>query len=105
MMRSSVWIAALVLTSAHVVGAAPSEAEQAYEQGQAAFDAGRFGDAVVAWERSYELSKEPVLLFNLGQAYRQRHGPGDCAKALAAYKRFIELVPEAVQRPLAEGFI
>jgi tetratricopeptide (TPR) repeat protein len=75
-----------------------------YVRGQAAFDAKRFDEAVSAWERSYELSQEPALLFNIGQAYRQRKKAGDCAKAFASYQKFIELDAMSDQRPVAEGF-
>ena len=94
----------LVLTAHIAVADEPTEAERMYDQGQAAFDANRFDEAVSAWERSYELSKEPGLLFNLGQAYRQRRKPGDCAKADAAYKKFLELDATSDQRAVAQGF-
>jgi tetratricopeptide (TPR) repeat protein len=90
--------------SARIAVAEPTEAEKLYDQGQAAFDAKRFDDAITAWERSYELSDERGLLFNIGQAYRRRRGPGDCAKAAAAYKKFLELDATSDQRSLAQGF-
>jgi tetratricopeptide (TPR) repeat protein len=81
-----------------------SEAEQLYNQGQAAFDAKRYDDALAAWHRSFELSREPGLLFNLGQAYRLRAQTGDCARAATAYRKFIAQDPMSSQRQIAEGF-
>jgi tetratricopeptide (TPR) repeat protein len=95
---------ALALTNRVAMPDAP-DAEKLYAQGQAAFDADRFDEAVSAWRRSYELSKEPGLLFNVAQAYRHRGKPGDCAKALDAYKKFVELQPTSAQRSVAEGFM
>jgi hypothetical protein len=99
-------IALVALAAVSTTAAAddPTEAEQRYDQGQAAFDANRFDDAVSAWERSYELSKQPALLFNLGQAYRQRRKPGDCARAREAYKKFRELDATSDKRTVAQGF-
>ena len=88
-----------------IAAADESDAEKLYEHGQVAFDAKQFDEAVTAWERSYELSKEPGLLFNLGQAYLQRGKPGDCTKALASYQKFIELDAASEQRSVAEGFM
>lgn len=82
-----------------------SEAEKLYFQGQQAYDAGKYDDALAAWEKSYALSKLPALLFNIAQAQRQRAHPGDCTKASANYKKFISLAPKAAERPTAEGFI
>lgn len=93
---------ALVLWSG--VAAADETAEALYDKGQAAFDAKQFDAAIVAWEQSFELSKESVLLFNVAQAYRLRGAPGDCTKALTNYQKFIELNAESDQRPVAERF-
>jgi len=96
---------ALVLLSGVAAADELTEAEQLYNEGQAAFDAKRLDEAVVAWERSYVLSNEPALLFNIGQAYRQRAKAGDCTKALANYRKFVELDAASEQRPVAEGFM
>lgn len=81
-----------------------SEAEQLYNQGQAAFEAKRYDDALAAWQKSFDLSKEPGLLFNLAQAYRFRGQQGDCAKAATAYRKFIAQDPLSSQRQVAETF-
>lgn len=82
-----------------------TEAEQQFAVGQSAFDGKQYGDAITAWERSYALSNEPALLFNIAQAYRLRARPGDCAKASEGYRKFISLDASSAQRPEAEGFI
>ncbi|MBZ0237035.1 MAG: hypothetical protein K8M05_32195 [Deltaproteobacteria bacterium] len=82
----------------------PAEAVRLYDEGQAAFDAGTYDAALAAWQKSYELSREPGLLFNLAQAYRLRAAPGDCTKAAETYRRFITQDPASAQRALAEAF-
>lgn len=84
---------------------AESEAERLYLQGQQAYDAQHWDDALVAWEKSYAISKLPALLFNIAQAQRLRARPGDCTKATANYRKFISLQPKSTERPSAEGFI
>lgn len=105
MMRAIV-VALIVSASVPRLAAADEsgDAEQLYNQGQAAFDATRYDDAVTAWQKSFELSHEPGLLFNLGQAYRLRAHDGDCARAAAAYRKFIAQDPMSPQRSIAEGF-
>ena len=94
----------IVLLSAPLARA-ESEAERLYNQGQQAYEALRYDDALTAWEKSYALSKLPALLFNIAQAQRLRGKPGDCTKATANYRKFIALAPKSNERPTAEGFI
>jgi hypothetical protein len=82
-----------------------AEAEELFVSGQAAYDRQHFAAALVAWQRSYELSREPGLLFNIAQAYRLRAQAGDCTRAIERYREFIQLAPTAPQRASAEGFI
>jgi hypothetical protein len=74
-------------------GAAPDEAsaQALYEQGRIKYDLGEFAAAARLFEESYRLSEQPLLLYNLGQAHRQK---GDCARALHAYRSFVRRVGE-----------
>ncbi len=103
-MRASILVCVMLLAAAPVAHA-ESEAEKLYNQGQQAYEALRYDDALQAWERSYALSKLPALVFNIAQAQRLRGKPGDCTKATASYRRFISLAPKSAERPQAEGFI
>lgn len=105
-MKRALVLAALALLSVSTRAGAdePGEAEQLYNQGQAAFDAKRYGDALAAWQKSYDLSHEPGLLFNLAQAYRLRGQKGDCAHAAVAYRKFIAQEPMSSRRSIAERF-
>ncbi len=105
MRRTLVLVALAVLSMPARAGAdEPGEAEQLYNQGQAAFDAKRYGDALAAWQKSFDLSHEPGLLFNLAQAYRLRGQKGDCAQAAIAYRKFIAQDPMSSRRSIAERF-
>lgn len=93
---------ALVLLLVSSVALADGDAERLYHDGQTAYDAKKYDDAIAAWSQSYELSHLPALVFNLAQAYRLK---GDCDDAVTNYKKFLELDPKSKQRPAAEGFI
>lgn len=81
-----------------------SDAERLYNEGQVAFDRRDYDGAVSAWQRSYDLSHEPDLLYNLGQAYRLRAQRSDCQRSAESYRAFIELAPTSDQRAAAEMF-
>jgi len=103
--RVALTIALAVTAFATRTEAQPTEAEQLYQSGQQAYDERRYDAALLAWNRSYELSRLPGLLFNIAQAYRLRGLPGDCAKASTSYREFIQLDPQSTQRTTAEGFL
>jgi len=72
------------------------EAQRLYEQGRTAYRLGRFKDAVVAWEKSFELSKgNPLLLYNISLAYRGLYGITgelkDLRQAKAVLDNFIKV--------------
>jgi len=83
----------------------PSEAERLYKEGQGAYDERRYDAALALWQRSYELSQLPGLLFNLAQAYRLRSEGGDCARAVESYRKFVLLDPGSPRRAIAESWI
>ncbi len=95
-------IACMLGALARNAGAQPNEAERLYTEGQKAYDEQHYDVALKAWERSYELSHLPALIFNIAQAYRLH---GDCAKALASYRKFVELDPTSDERANADGLI
>jgi predicted Ser/Thr protein kinase len=49
------------------------EAAFLYESGAIAYRQGLYDDAVAKWSRSFELSRSPLLLYNLSMALEQRH--------------------------------
>jgi hypothetical protein len=61
-------------------------AKAAFDAGKAAFDAGKLDDALAKFKESYQLSKSPFLLYNIGHTYDAR---GDKAKALYYFQQFL----------------
>jgi tetratricopeptide (TPR) repeat protein len=94
----------IMLMSAALADPSP-EAVRLYQDGQAAYDGGRYADAIAAWEQSYAVSRAPGLLFNLAQARRLRGAPGDCERALAEYRQYAELTPPSPQTKLAAEYL
>src|SRR5262245_22657922 len=70
-----------------------STAEQArehYERGLAKYNLADFDAAIAEFKQSYELSKAPRLLFNIGQAYRLKK---DYETALHFYNSYLRADP------------
>jgi tetratricopeptide (TPR) repeat protein len=108
-LRASLWLAVLVgslcaVSLALADDAAARTKEQArahYEQGAQLYEAGRYLEAVQAFEQAYALSHAKPLLFNIAQAYRLV-GPALCDRALAAYQRYLQEDPRASNRAEVE---
>ncbi len=91
-----------VLVALHHGSAQAESAEELYDAGQRAYDGGDYALAIDRWEASYQLSREPGLLFNLGQAYRRA---GNCTRALSSYRQFVTADPTSDRRALADELI
>jgi hypothetical protein len=68
------------------------EAREQYRQGVAAFRARHFGDAVVAFERSYRLRPHPTTLYNAAEA---RLRAGDRDQAVAQLREMLAMTSPA----------
>src|SRR4051812_37399458 len=69
---------------------AEREARAHYAQGQAAFNAGRYDQAVAEFEAGFAALPRPGFLLNIGHSERRR---GNLRKARAAYKKFLLVEP------------
>jgi tetratricopeptide (TPR) repeat protein len=80
---------------------APSEADRTEEAkglfaaGRAAFDAGRYEDALDYFERSHAMSGRPALLYNIALAHDRLRND---EKALQGYEAYLAAVPDAPNR-------
>src|SRR5689334_7510905 len=70
----------------------PPSARELSDQGLAAFNQGRYAEAIRAFLASYEISPLPALMFNVAQAHRLL---GDCQQAEIYYRRYLNELPEA----------
>lgn len=71
------------------------EARQSFERGHAAYEAGRFEEALEHFQHSFELTEEPTLLYNIASVYDRLRRDRE---ALDAYRRFLELRPDTPDR-------
>ncbi len=93
------WLAHANLALAQSDPGRDAEARGLFEAGRAAFDQGRYPDALGYFDRAYQLSKRPQLLYNIGQVHdRLRHDE----EALQAFQQYLRQVPGAENRTEVE---
>lgn len=104
-------VLACVLAFAAPARAAPApvldESEQAaarglYRRGLAAYRAGDYDQAIEGFQKAYEKTLAPGLLFDIAQAHRRK---GECAPAALHFRRFIADAPRSPHRARAEGLL
>jgi tetratricopeptide (TPR) repeat protein len=66
------------------------EAQAEYRAGSDAYALGNYEEAVTHFERAYELSQEPALLFNLGQSYTRWYDISNDVEHLKKARRLYE---------------
>jgi len=76
------------------------EARANFEAGRLAYEDARYADALGYFERAYELSERPELLYNVGQSLDRLRRD---AEAVDAFERFLEAVPETHKRNEVEA--
>src|SRR5690348_18430374 len=86
-MRSWMLGLALVLAATPAVADDKAKAKALYDEGLRHYQVAEYPEAIEAWKQSYLLSKKPLLLFNIGQAYRLS---GDCKHAMTFYDNYQE---------------
>jgi tetratricopeptide (TPR) repeat protein len=98
-------VALLTLASALSTPAAAQTAEERelasalFRESAEAYQAGNFELSVTLLRRAYELDPVPVLQYNLARALE---GMGDTEGAIETYERYLELDPDAEDRPVVE---
>ncbi len=101
-MRAPAWsaiVAGVALAAAAPATAGPPDA-RLWEQAEADFEAGRFAEALAAFETLYQLNPQPELLFAMGRCHQQL---GDCARATARFRAFLATGPDPAARQAAEA--
>ncbi|HUS66785.1 MAG TPA: tetratricopeptide repeat protein [Kofleriaceae bacterium] len=66
------------------------------------FEGGSYDQAVAEYLAAYRLMPAPDILYNVGQILRTKPDP---QKAIAAYRKYLEVAPEGNHAEEAQGFI
>lgn len=74
----------------------------AFEAGRHAYEQGAFAEALAHYEEAYAAHPLVALLFNIGRA---ADSDGQAERAIVAYRRYLELMPEAENRAFVEARI
>jgi tetratricopeptide (TPR) repeat protein len=108
-MIRSVLLFCFVLFQVHAVSAQPAQSDQElsdtearalFSAAVAAYDAGRYDDALDSFERAYRRSGRAELLFNVGQCYDRLRRDEE---AVEAFERFLAAMPNAENRGQVEA--
>jgi tetratricopeptide (TPR) repeat protein len=89
-MRSWMLGLALVLATTPALADDKAKAKALYDEGLRHYQVAEYAQAIDAWKQSYLMSKKPLLLFNIGQAYRLS---GDCKQAMTFYDNYQDAEP------------
>jgi hypothetical protein len=73
-----------------------------YEKGTKHYDVAEYDEAIVAFKDAYKELKEPLFLYNIAQAYRQKR---DCVNAVKFYKTYLRGESEGATAEQARAFV
>lgn len=82
--------------------AVATEAQKHWTSGMAHFQLEEWDDAIREWEAGFRLKPVPQFLYNIAQAYRQSKR---YEKALAFYRKYLRMDPDAPNRAEVQGHI
>lgn len=74
---------------------AQARARLHFQQGKAAFELGRFQEALEQYEKAYQIAALPGFLFNIGQCHRNL---GNYQKAIFSFRLYLQKKPNAPNR-------
>jgi hypothetical protein len=105
---------ALAITTLLALGAAPALAQPAgdpgaeerarvlYAKGTKHYALAEYDEAIAAFKDAYKELEEPLFLYNIAQAYRQK---GDCLNAVRFYKTYLRGESEGETAEQARKFV
>ncbi|XXX81535.1 PEGA domain-containing protein [Sorangium sp. So ce134] len=93
---------AAALADARPTPARAAQAEDFFNAGAQAYEAGQYQVAAEAFLEAHELVPSPSLLFSAAQAFRRQYltqpSPGALRRAIALYREYLRLDPKAARR-------
>lgn len=98
-------LVALAAAPAFAQPADPAAEERArvlYEKGTKHYDLAEYDEAIAAFKDAYKELKEPLFLYNIAQAYRQKR---DCVNAVKFYKTYLRGESEGATADQARTFV
>jgi tetratricopeptide (TPR) repeat protein len=98
----SLLILAAVAQPAHAEGDPKAAARAHFKRAEAAFNIGKFEEALAAYQAAYETKPLPGFLFNIAQCHRNM---GNHERALFFYRRYLALDPQSPNRAVVEELI
>lgn len=93
---------ALVTAPARAQPAPEERAAILVDEANRHYNLAEYAPAIAAYKEAYKLVPEPLLLWNLAQAYRLS---GDCASALTFYRTYVREAPTGELRARADQWI
>lgn len=82
-----------------------------FAEGKSQYATGDYLGAAKHFVAAFKADPDPAYIFNVGQAYRRRAETKpatlvqDCQQSLFAYRRFLELLPEAPNRGEVDAYV
>src|SRR5262245_51745064 len=70
-----------------------------FAQAQELYGKGKYAQAATEFQAAYDITKDPLLLFNMGEAYEKAK---DWNNAVKSFRRYIVEAPAAADRPQVE---
>lgn len=77
-------------------------AKRHYDRGTSLFALDRYDEAIKEFEAGYLDAPLPAFLYNIGQAHKKAGRP---ERARSYFERYLEMAPEAADRPQVERLI
>jgi len=81
--------------SARAESPAEAEARANFVEAQKLFDVARYGEALAAFEKSYELSRYPALIYKIALCQDQL---GRVADAIGSYTKYLDAAPDSPRK-------
>jgi tetratricopeptide (TPR) repeat protein len=81
--------------AAQLTQAQKDEVKLHYQRATRAYDLQKYQEAIEEYQKAYEISGDPPMLYNIGQAYRLADQP---TEAVRYYRRFLQRMPNARNR-------
>lgn len=93
---------ALLLACPATAAPTPAPLQAQVDAGTKALQDGRYDEAIQLLQDAYDQLKDPVLLFNIGQAHRKA---GHSPEAIDAFERYLAAQPDSPYRDKVEGYL